>query len=150
MTLVILTKKQVLDILRKEKLTRGTYGMSATGGPQVPANSPGCAFCAVGQVVRAAMNTRTTVGVVANRAIANIDEPTPSGKALERLESQFEWSPLWCSSSEEPDLDRLNERGRARAINYVKSARFPSKVIIDIGDAKPRRGMTVVSPKKAK
>jgi hypothetical protein len=133
MAIVEMTKRQVIEVLRKEKLVSGSYGSTPRhlNAETTKANAPGCAFCAVGQVVRAASATTTSVADVAMnaRSVAAYTKP------MRRIERAFEG---WDTSG---DWD--NEKGRKAAIKWAR--RFlPAKVRINIGNAEPRRGMKVV------
>lgn len=136
MTIVEMTKKQVIDVLKREKLTHGRWG---DGPDRARARSKACSFCAVGQVVRAAMSASASLDDVAEIA----GDIGWDGNVFQALSDAFE-DRYGKDYIENPSLDPDGEKGRRRAIAYVKSRRFPEIVRIDIGEAKPRRGMKVV------
>lgn len=138
--IVEISKKRVIQILKKEKLVHGVFGSPyndpANGWPsrrrpsRRKASHRACAMCAVGQVVRAAMSTDVTID-----RVSEIAGEQTNRKLWLGLSDVFEASGRY--------LDVDTGTGRKAAIEYVKE-RFPATVRIDIGDAKPRRGMKVV------
>jgi len=150
MAIVELTKKQIIEALKKEPRLR--YGrwvgiIGAHGGTLAPhsledvetleARSPRCTFCAVGAVVRSAMSRRASVVDVEGIAceIGN-DSDSPMFMLSDRFEGAMPHALVDLSSKDAED-------GRWAAIEYVREE-FPPKIRIDIGRAKPRRGMKVV------
>lgn len=133
--IVEMTKKQILEVLRKEPLTHGTYAGWPVNVPgSAPADTKGCSFCAVGQVVRAAMATKTPLFKVNEAACSRANSPL-----LIEMERVFERVP-------QPLGNVLDDgAGREAAIDFVKK-NFPARVRLNIGTAKPRRGMKVVAP----
>lgn len=138
MAIVEMTKRQVIEVLRKEKLTHSVFAADPDGiqATPTPANTPGCSFCAVGQIVRAAMATAAPVSDVFDAAVKS----KCYGRPLRGLESAFEFGYKGADDGAE---DHDGELGRRAAISYARK-NLPPRVCIDIGDAKPRRGMKVV------
>lgn len=133
MAKVEMTRTEVAEAIKRERLTAGTWARS--GGQ--PGNEPvgaACSFCAVGAVVRAAMSAEAELRDVRDTA----DTLGNKNDYLCQLSEAFE-----CAVA---DDDRVNlEVGRRAAIAFVMSDAFPDTITIDIGNAKPRRGMRVVS-----
>jgi hypothetical protein len=148
MALVELTKKQVIEAIRKEPRLRycrwvgvlrpsgGTSSLLAERQDKPPPARK-CTFCAVGAVVRAAMATTTPVTLIAEAAAdGGGDDASP----LSALSEAFEGA---CSETMLDVTAADAEAGRKAAIDHVRK-NFPARVRIDIGAAKPRRGMKVV------
>lgn len=132
--IVEMTKKQILEVLRKEPLTHGVYAewpINVSGS--APADTKGCSFCAVGQIVRAAMAKNTPLFKVNEAAYSRAES-----QLLVEMERVFEDTPH--------PLGRVLDEGAGReaAIDFVKK-NFPARVRLNIGSAKPRRGMKIVA-----
>jgi hypothetical protein len=146
MAIVEMTKAQVIDALKREKLTATEWVSEFTGKPA----SEECCFCAVGAMVRAAMSP-----AVSTDLIVSASRDRTRGTVLEELSNVYERAV--GTGCEDVGLDAVDidpsegdtfpeealEAGRKAAIAYVESD-FPDVVHVDIGSATPREGMRVV------
>lgn len=124
MAIVEMTKAQVIAVLKREdNFVQGTF----IAGDIEPAAK--CAVCAVGAVVRAAL-PRNASGTDVHVAIGQMSDAAYC-EYLGSLSAAFEHA--------EGDFEEI----RKAAIAHVRE-HFPARVRIDIGNAKPRRGMRVV------
>lgn len=130
MAIVEISKRRVIEVLTRENLKHGTYGDDPKGSTdsKVLASTRGCSFCAVGAVVRGAMWSKATVGQVARAASCQGIGGSPE---LRQMEGAFEG---W---------DVGGEGGRKAVVAWARK-NLPASIRIDIGNAKPRRGMKVV------
>ncbi len=129
MAIVEMTKRQVIEVLRKEKLTHCTFGEAAPfrSEDETLARLRSCSFCAVGQVVRAVMRSSATVADVAPVA-ANAcwsDRDAGARTELGLLERAFE---------NLPGYDEDEERGQVGARELAGSHPHQSRG----GQAPPR------------
>lgn len=139
MTTVEMTRAQVISAIKRERLTARQWVSEDSDAPPTAS----CGFCAVGSVVRRAMAQSTPAGWIGNVA----EHIGWDGSTMQELSSAFEACASIDNGVKAPTVtDETLEAGRAAAIAYVESPAFPDYIEIDIGVARPGRGVRVVSP----
>jgi len=145
MTIVEMTKKQVIEALRAEKLTSGAFirGRGHALGHVTKAKD--CAVCAVGAVVRKALAATASERDVEDIIVTRAKLPTLLRKLSDVYEVAVCGDVGGLAFGGHGFTKDKAEAGRAAAIAHVRK-HFPARIRIDISNAKPRRGMKIVTP----
>jgi hypothetical protein len=135
MAIVEMTKQSVIEAIERERLTCGSWADAPWHHDDDEPVSKDCSFCAVGAVVRRAMAaTAPFWNVHQTAADVGFTDPLMIG-----LSAVYEGA----VNDGGAGLEAALEEGRQAAIAHVRAS-FPETIHVDIGDAKPRRGMRVV------
>lgn len=136
MAIVEMTKAEVIEAIRSERLTALEWVSERGDAPP----SESCSFCAVGAVVRRAMADDAAATSVAHMAGRAAEWSIPMDALSDVFEDAVAADPDEIRNVPAAQL----EAGRAAAIAFVESAEFPDSIAIDLGTAAPRPGMNVV------
>jgi hypothetical protein len=150
-TTIEVSKQDIIRALETAGHLRGHLWHDANDGQKVGGDYP---MCAVGAVVRAHLSPEQPVDRLDDAASACVStyiEDTSPEKLMERgdwmgaLMCAFEQRLLKPGGKRQKGLAKATARTRTATIAFVRE-HFPARIRINIGDAKPRRGVRVVEP----